>query len=315
MVFGVVGLGLPTISNTLRATDTTIPPPNSLRATSPLKKEEGRKRRENEHLLNPTKTLEAFVTDFHSIHGIMTRARLIIGRALHRRIIGRRPPHHRPLGIFRISPPTPMSRSLQHHGDTPPPSRQEIHGVRPHLLIRLNYRGPLLCRQSISPVARITHRCHTGTSPHRLRRRRRSTSTGSLGSAFDDVDLKAAVPAHIEKIRIYVETPELTHWTKQWGYATAYRRGGRSITLLDVLEAVYNYFQEPVSVDVLPPQYQGMVAGAYSKRVAKTGGAFGGLTRVDVLNGCRVLSGMRALSYGDAAGGTMYIALELRNKI
>lgn len=138
---------------------------------------------------------------------------------------------------------------------------------------------------------------------------------GFSGSAFDDVDLKAAVPAHIEKIRIYVETPELTHWTKQWGYATAYRRGGRSITLLDVLEAVYNYFQEPVSVDVLPPQYQGMVAGAYSKRVAKTGGAFGGLTRVDVLNGCRVLSGMRALSYGDAAGGTMYIALELRNKI
>ncbi|KAJ7163064.1 hypothetical protein C8R46DRAFT_1221865 [Mycena filopes] len=134
--------------------------------------------------------------------------------------------------------------------------------------------------------------------------------SGPAAAAFDHVDLNAAMPAHVEKIRIYVETPDLACLTRQWGFATAYRRGGRSITLLDVLEAVYNYFQEPVFIDGLPPQYQGRVTGAYTKRAAKAGGAFGGLTRADVLNGRRVLSGMRVLSYGDVA----YVALELRHK-
>ncbi|KAJ7125381.1 hypothetical protein C8R44DRAFT_875188 [Mycena epipterygia] len=128
-------------------------------------------------------------------------------------------------------------------------------------------------------------------------------------SAF--MDLKSAGPEHIEKIRIYVESPALSHWTKQWGYATAYKRGGKTITLLDVLEAIYNYFQEPLSVDVLPPQYQGMLTAAYTERVSMTGEAYSGLCRVDMLNGYRVLSSMRPLSYGDAAG-TMYIALNLR---
>ncbi|KAJ6491596.1 hypothetical protein C8R47DRAFT_1121165 [Mycena vitilis] len=127
-------------------------------------------------------------------------------------------------------------------------------------------------------------------------------------SAFSD--LQAAVPARIEKIRIFVERPAIAYWTKQWGYATAHRRNGKAITLLDVLEAVYNYFQEPLPVDAVLPQYQGMLTSSYAQRVAKAGAgaADGGLTRVDVLNGTRVLMGMRPLSYGDAAG-TMYIAL------
>ncbi|KAJ7645918.1 hypothetical protein DFH06DRAFT_1095996 [Mycena polygramma] len=127
-------------------------------------------------------------------------------------------------------------------------------------------------------------------------------------SAFSD--LSAAVPAHIEKIRIFVERPAISYWTKQWGYATAYRRSGKAITLLDVLEAVYNYFQEPLPGDAVLPQYQGMLTSAYAQRVAKAGpgAAYSGLARVDVLNGTRVLTGMRPLSYGDTAG-TMYIAL------
>ncbi|KAJ6593209.1 hypothetical protein B0H19DRAFT_1089403 [Mycena capillaripes] len=127
-------------------------------------------------------------------------------------------------------------------------------------------------------------------------------------SAFSD--LNAILPAHIEKVRIFVETPALSYWTKQWGYATAYKRDGKAITLLDVLEAIYNYFQEPLSVDVLPPHYQGMLTNAYAERIVKAGpGApYSGLSRVDVLNGYRVLSGMRPLSCADASG-TMYVAL------
>ncbi|KAJ7478579.1 hypothetical protein B0H11DRAFT_1277524 [Mycena galericulata] len=124
-------------------------------------------------------------------------------------------------------------------------------------------------------------------------------------------DLTATVPDNIEKIRIYVEKPAISYWTKQWGYATAYKRGGKAISLLDVLEAIYNYFQEPVSIDVLPPQYQSMLSAAYTERVAKSGAAYTGLARVDVLNGNRILYGMRPLSYGNASG-TMYIALHLR---
>ncbi|KAJ7133752.1 hypothetical protein C8R43DRAFT_1023009 [Mycena crocata] len=125
-------------------------------------------------------------------------------------------------------------------------------------------------------------------------------------------DLTVAVSESVEKIRIYVEKPVISYWTKQWGYATAYKRSGKAITLLDVLEAIYNYFQEPLSVDVLPPRYQGMLTAAYSKRIAKSSALCGsGLARVDVLNGCRVLSAMRHLSFGDAAG-TIYIAVELR---
>ncbi|KAJ7672079.1 hypothetical protein B0H17DRAFT_1141242 [Mycena rosella] len=124
------------------------------------------------------------------------------------------------------------------------------------------------------------------------------------------LNLTAAAPETIEKIRIYIETPVISYWTKQWGYATAYKRGGRGITLQDILEAIYNYFQEPLAVDVLPLQYQSMLTAAYTERVAKAGGAYGGLARVDVLNGFRFLSGMRQLSYGDASG-TVYIALTL----
>jgi hypothetical protein len=128
-------------------------------------------------------------------------------------------------------------------------------------------------------------------------------------SAFPD--LTATVPEHIEKIRIYVEQPVISYWTKRWGYATAYKRGGKAITLLDVLEAVYNYFQEPISVDLLPPQYQSMLTDAYTRRISKSGALYSGMARVDVLNGHRVLSGMRQLSYADASGA-IYIALILR---
>jgi len=123
-----------------------------------------------------------------------------------------------------------------------------------------------------------------------------------------NLDLNATVPEHIEKIRIYIETPAISYWTKQWGCATAYKRGGNAITLLDVLEAIYNYFHEPLSVDVLPPQYQSLLTAAYTQRIAQSGAAYSVLSRVDVLNGYRVLTGMRPLSYDDASG-TMYIAL------
>ncbi|KAJ6483700.1 hypothetical protein DFH09DRAFT_1461041 [Mycena vulgaris] len=84
-------------------------------------------------------------------------------------------------------------------------------------------------------------------------------------------DLTATVPEHIEKIRIYVEKPTISYWTKHWGYATVYKRSGKAITLLDVLEAIYNHFQEPLSIEVLPPQYQSLLTAAYSERVAKSG--------------------------------------------
>ncbi|KAF7362460.1 hypothetical protein MVEN_00593600 [Mycena venus] len=126
-------------------------------------------------------------------------------------------------------------------------------------------------------------------------------------SAF--LDLMATVPEHIQKIRIYVEKPTISYWTNQWGYATAYKRGETAITLLDVLEAIYNYFQEPLAVDVLPLQYQSLLVEAYNRRITRAGAAYNpGLARVDVLNGYRVLSGMRPLNYYDASG-TMYIAL------
>jgi hypothetical protein len=125
-------------------------------------------------------------------------------------------------------------------------------------------------------------------------------------SAF--LALQDTVPEHIEKIRIYVEKPAISYWTKRWGYATAYKRGGMAITLLDVLEAIYNYFQEPLSVDVLPLQYQSMLTAAHAQRIARSGEPYSGLSRLDVLNGYTLLTGMRPLSYRDAAG-TMYIAL------
>ncbi|KAJ7496631.1 hypothetical protein FB451DRAFT_1549715 [Mycena latifolia] len=135
------------------------------------------------------------------------------------------------------------------------------------------------------------------------------TSHGHGTPAFPD--LTAAVPESIEKIRICLEQPAISYWTKQWGYATAYKRGGKAITLLDVLEAIYNYFQEPLSVDVLPPQYQSMLIAAHTERIAKSGAhSYTGLVRVDVLNGLRVLPGLRQLNYGDASG-TIYLAVTL----
>lgn len=137
-----------------------------------------------------------------------------------------------------------------------------------------------------------------------------STPPASHDNRRKFTDLKGTVPDNIEKIRIYVENPDLSYWTKQWGYATAYKRGGNAITLLDVLEAIYIYFQEPLSLDMLPLQYQRMLTAVYTERIARSGASYNGLTRVDVLNGYRVLTGMRPLSYGDAAG-TVYIALHL----
>ncbi|KAJ7750088.1 hypothetical protein DFH07DRAFT_1034589 [Mycena maculata] len=137
-----------------------------------------------------------------------------------------------------------------------------------------------------------------------------STHPASHDNQAKFTDLKATVPDTVEKIRMYVEKPSMLYWTKQWGYATAYKRGGEAITLLDVLEAIYVYFQEPLAVDVLPPQYQSMLTATYTERIANSGAAYSGLARVDVLNGYRILSGLRPLIYGDAAG-TMYIALHL----
>ncbi|KAJ7099355.1 hypothetical protein B0H15DRAFT_819959 [Mycena belliarum] len=126
-------------------------------------------------------------------------------------------------------------------------------------------------------------------------------------------DLAAEVPEHVETIRIYVEKPAITYWTKQWGYATAHKRSGRALTLRDVLEAVYHYFQEPLAADALPPQYQSALAAVYSERIALNGPPeYAGLARVDVLNGLRVLAGMRQLNYAADASGIMYIALSLR---
>ncbi|KAJ7286930.1 hypothetical protein C8J57DRAFT_1460405 [Mycena rebaudengoi] len=128
-------------------------------------------------------------------------------------------------------------------------------------------------------------------------------------------ELKSTIPKHVHKVRIYVETPDLAYWTKQWGYITAYKRNGKDITLLDVLEAIYNYFQEPLASDAVPLQYLHMLTAAYTTRLSTTGtlanAGYGGLARMDVLNGYRVVAGMRLLSHGDA-GGTMYVALNLR---
>ncbi|KAF7343683.1 hypothetical protein MSAN_01948200 [Mycena sanguinolenta] len=123
----------------------------------------------------------------------------------------------------------------------------------------------------------------------------------SSDSQTDPTFTSPAIFPPTELITIsYGDTPILSFWENRWGPIFALGQGGHPVTLEDVLNAIYRYFDQPLTTEdqaMMSNHTWGVVCDAYHRRCdrppnLRAYNVTRGPLRVDVLNGATKFSGL-----------------------
>ncbi|KAJ7732365.1 hypothetical protein DFH07DRAFT_929079 [Mycena maculata] len=107
-------------------------------------------------------------------------------------------------------------------------------------------------------------------------------------------------PTHLLTLS-FADNPAHLHWECQWGPIFVRAQGLRSITVEDVLDAIYQYFNQPLGpadfATVSPPAWN-LISDSYYQRLPRSPNLRAydvrrGALRLDVLNGATKFSGLQ----------------------
>ncbi|KAJ7082666.1 hypothetical protein B0H15DRAFT_852300 [Mycena belliarum] len=102
----------------------------------------------------------------------------------------------------------------------------------------------------------------------------------------------------------FADSPVLHHWEQGWGPIVARAQGAHMLTVEDVLDAVYRYFNTPLTPSDRASVSQhawGVISDAYYARLPRSPNmhafdASRGALRLDVLGGATKFSGLRVMT-------------------
>ncbi|KAJ7654331.1 hypothetical protein B0H17DRAFT_386349 [Mycena rosella] len=109
-------------------------------------------------------------------------------------------------------------------------------------------------------------------------------------------------PTHLLTLS-FADNPVTQVWEQQWGPIFARGQGAHALTVEDVLDAVYRYFNTPLTPEdreLVSPHAWGLICDAYYARLPRSPNmraydARRGALRLDVLTGTRKFSGLQCV--------------------
>ncbi|KAJ6611938.1 hypothetical protein B0H10DRAFT_2054639 [Mycena sp. CBHHK59/15] len=196
--------------------------------------------------------------------------------------------HQSPPPVYVANPPTPVVPMVPFIPAFPSPPQQWV--VPQHQCV-----SPDLCSpRGVFPhldwdITRFPSSAERCTSPH-------SKTKATLDGA-------ATFPPTNLITLSFADNPVLGHWERQWGPIFARGQGLHPVTVENVLDAVYQYFNQPLSpadFATTSTHAWGLISDSYRRRLPRSPNLRAvderrGALRLDVLNGATKFSGLQCI--------------------